>query len=86
MLILSNQDKILKPICIYPNPTKEIINISNSSNVPIDKIVITDLTGKIIMGEKSVPNEINVSHLQHGLYVLRIQSNKKTHVSKFIKN
>ncbi len=73
-------------ISIYPNPSKDIIHIKNESNFPIDRIIITDLTGKKVMEQNDTSNDIYVSQLKQGLYIFQIQSNEKTIVTKFIKN
>ncbi len=72
-------------ISIYPNPTRDIMNIHNPSNINIDKIVVTDMTGKKVMERKNAANDLNLSSLQNGIYVVSIHSNEKTFVSKIIK-
>lgn len=70
---------------IYPNPLKEIINIQNSSNQIIDKIIITDVLGKTVMEQKGNSTQVNVEHLQQGIYLLQIFSEGKNHQKKLVK-
>ncbi len=60
-------------VSIYPNPTADKLFIdfgSNENNA--DKIVITDLAGKIIKENTLLANnEINVSNIAKGFYVVK---------------
>jgi len=79
--ILSNKT------AIYPNPTKDIINISNSDAL-INLIQITDLNGRVVKEVKvSDVNEtqVSVSDLAQGVYSMKIVSDKGTIVKKVIK-
>ncbi|WP_310557364.1 ELWxxDGT repeat protein [Flavobacterium sp.] len=78
----SNETKIK----IFPNPVKDILTIQNSENLTIDKISITDLTGKKVLEQNTNSNTINVEKLQNGIYVVQIISDGKSSLNKFIKN
>jgi hypothetical protein len=56
-------------VVVYPNPTKEIIQIVGSGNL----IRIRDLNGKLIY-EMSFDSTINVGHLTNGVYNLELVS------------
>ena len=71
---------------IFPNPTNNILTIHNLENKLIDKITISDLTGKKVLEQNNNSNTINVENLQNGMYLLQILSEGKSAVSKFIKN
>jgi uncharacterized repeat protein (TIGR03803 family) len=71
---------------VYPNPVKDILTIQNPENHPIDKIIITDLTGKKVLEQKPISNTVNVEQLQNGMYLLEMTSEGKNLVTKFIKN
>jgi hypothetical protein len=65
-----------KTVNVYPNPAKDILNIDVTNN-KISTIQICDLTGKNVLRKKSLTkgaNEINVSTLETGVYILRIKS------------
>jgi Secretion system C-terminal sorting domain len=71
-------------IQMYPNPTSSIINLKTQNNIQIDKIVVTDLTGKKVV-EINNANQINVAKLSTGLYILEAFSGEEKFTSKFIK-
>lgn len=69
-------------VSIYPNPSSDIISLKSA--LTIDKIEIFNLFGKKIKSEKY--NEfIDIQNLSSGLYLLKVYSNNKFGVKKFIK-
>jgi alpha-tubulin suppressor-like RCC1 family protein len=85
VLSTANFENTLSTIKVYPNPIKDILTIQNTSNLSLDKITITDLAGKKIMEQNGSTNQINVSQLQQGMYLLKITSKGENSVTKFIK-
>jgi hypothetical protein len=74
-----------KEISIFPNPTSSLINIAAANGISIGKIVITDLTGKIILEQIENSTQINVENLSTGLYLIEVYSGKNKYQNKFIK-
>ena len=74
-------------LSIFPNPTNGKLRI-NCKNKKIKKIEITDLNGKIIMQQKVFSNnpnqEINVAHLNSGMYFVRVTLSNNSSISKRI--
>ena len=70
-----------KSYSIYPNPAKDVLNISFGS---INKINIVDLSGKNILSNEN-SNFINVSSLQKGMYLIQMEIDDKIYDEKFIK-
>ncbi len=68
---------------IYPNPVQDILHVGKQ-NGTIHKLSIYDLTGRIIMQEYG-QNEINISQLHQGIYLIRIETGQKTFTERFIK-
>jgi hypothetical protein len=69
----------------YPNPVKDVITFSNTSN--IDNIAIVNITGQTILS-KNVDNttaQIDLSGLSEGIYFAKIASDGKTKTIKIIK-
>jgi surface protein len=67
---LNNQN-----IHLYPNPTKNFINIDLDQNIGGVNISITDLYGKTVFNQdyENMPHEkINLENLANGIYTLRI--------------
>lgn len=67
---------------IYPNPATHIINIGNQINV--SHAIILDVYGKEVL--QTTSNQIDVSQLNTGMYILKIvDKNGYTGVKQFIK-
>jgi hypothetical protein len=80
-----NTYKKEKDITIYPNPTTSVLHLECSNEVIIDKIVVRDLTGKIVVQQAEITSEINVEKLAAGIYTLEADSGKNKFKTKFIK-
>lgn len=74
------------PINIYPNPTKDILNITQESN-DILNLYVYDITGKILIQNKTSNTnfQLPTSNLTKGLYLLKIQTQGGSKVKTFIK-
>lgn len=60
-------------VILYPNPTMNIVNFS--SNLPIDKVYVYDVYGKLIIKTLNI-NSIDLSQLNSGIYIVKIISNE----------
>ncbi len=81
-------DKILTDtdeINIYPNPAKDIIQISSTKNKIVKKIEIYSVSGKLVKADNQT-NEINISKLKNGIYFIKIFLPFKEITKKFLKN
>lgn len=81
----SVNDVAQNKITMYPNPSSDILNISNK-NLEIKNIQIFTLNGKKVIDDKSNNKElisINVSNLTNGIYLVSVGGKK---ISKFLKN
>jgi hypothetical protein len=80
-------DNILK---IYPNPSKDIIEVEISDNFNIIEIRITDISCRIlktILTDTSCNKyHINLSDFKKGLYYIQLMDNDKSVTRKIIKN
>lgn len=80
---LANEEGLFQ---IYPNPVDDILFINCQTELQINKLVITDLTGKTIESNISqLNNKIDVSHLKEGVYYLTISFEGHSQILKFIK-
>jgi len=75
----------LDNVNVYPNPTNGIINITLNENVNVEKIILTDLQGKIVYQNSQLSTQINISNLSRGIYMLKVQSNNGISIHKVIK-
>jgi hypothetical protein len=75
----------LNSISLYPNPARETITLS----IPFDynnfKATIYDLSGRQVK-TVSNPNNIDVSDLNSGMYILNTTLNDLSFNQKFVKN
>ena len=71
---------------LYPIPVKAILFIRPSNNITINKIIITDLAGKIVLLQTTSANQINVDQLASGVYILEAFYGEAKIINKFIKN
>ncbi|PZU85583.1 MAG: hypothetical protein DI529_09675 [Chryseobacterium sp.] len=74
-----------KSIVIYPDPVKDILNLT--SNEKILKIEIISMDGRKII-EKNMDDEkkVDVENLQKGLYLIKVFTGKESKIFKFIKD
>jgi len=69
-------------VTVYPNPATDFVNIASKEK--IKSIEIYSMTGQKVMNSNS--DKVNVSHLNKGIYILKITlGNGKTETRKIIK-
>ncbi|MCD2260716.1 T9SS type A sorting domain-containing protein [Psychroserpens luteolus] len=81
------KDKEQNEIMLYPNPSKDgIFNIKSNDDFSDVKVVVADLTGRIILSStyKNLDSNVSVdlSNQPSGIYIINLQSNGKTIASK----
>lgn len=75
----------LSEITVYPNPANDLVNIQSPSN--IKSVAVYDLQGRLINTVKANQKntEVNISHLNTGIYFFSIETEAGTLVKKIIK-
>ncbi len=63
-------------INIFPNPTSDFLNISTGGDITIQSFNIYALDGRLMITERYLNQEINVSDLNTGIYLLNIQTSR----------
>lgn len=83
---LSIKNNSLSDFTVYPNPTTDFVNI-NSANT-IDSYRIHDLTGRVVKSSSPYSNnfKIDVTSLNKGVYLVKLNSGDKTGSIKLIKD
>jgi len=74
---------------VSPNPANDFITVSNSDNILVNSISVTDLNGRVVKQNaySNVSNvQVNISDLASGVYMMNIASDKGTTTKKIIKN
>jgi hypothetical protein len=71
-------------IIIYPNPAKNVLNITNNSNETITEITMYSVLGKKVYSSLIIQNTIDIRNLKSGLYLLKIKSNDKSVIKKIV--
>ena len=59
----------------YPNPVETTMTLSNTFNKTIDHLTVFALDGKVVYQQSNVAQEIDMSSLLSGLYLLKIECN-----------
>ena len=73
-------------IIVYPNPTKNILNIERPKQINIYNIKLFDMLGKEVSFDQINHNQISVDKLESGVYILQIMlENDKVVTKKIIK-
>lgn len=70
---------------VYPNPTTDNVIISNYHS-GINHVAVMDLTGKIVLSFKPRAEQIDLSTLHNGVYLIQISVDDRTVTQKLIKN
>lgn len=78
-------ENILAQVGIYPNPAVATIYLANAERLTVNRLMITDGTGKIVTVQNGNPSGIDVHHLPNGLYFLSIVTDSGTTHKKFVK-
>ena len=71
---LSLTDNGTTKIILYPNPTSEIITLSNIENLNIKNISIVSTLGKVVKKVQLLNDSFSVSDLSEGYYILLIET------------
>jgi murein DD-endopeptidase MepM/ murein hydrolase activator NlpD len=83
---LNTNDFMVENIDLYPNPTNDYLTISNSDNVAIYSIVISDISGKILFSEKNNFDKIDLSSYSNGIYFVNFTTESGEFTKKIIKD
>lgn len=71
---------------LYPNPLNgNVLNIVNTSMAKVNSIKIFTISGKQVISLENPNSTVNLNGLTHGLYIVKLISEKGTSVKKLIK-
>lgn len=80
-----SEQQLSSAINIYPNPVHTHLNIQVENGLKINSIQVTTLDGKQAINLNNPPASINLSALESGVYIIRINTSKGVINQKFIK-
>ncbi len=86
--VLGEEDFNTIQFMLYPNPTKDILNVVLPSNIENAKVEIYNVLGKKVLVNKLTNNfnKINVSNFNSGIYLIKIIADNKAYsVKQFVK-
>jgi PKD repeat protein len=72
---------------VYPNPSHGIVKISWTSNNSTESISITDVTGRNMYSaevDTRQSTQLNLSHLQPGVYFIKVSDKKASHTERVV--
>ncbi|WCM41489.1 T9SS type A sorting domain-containing protein [Flavobacterium sp. CBA20B-1] len=81
-------EQLVEKFNIYPNPATNVVNISNSDNMPVQQITVYDVNGRQLSSQtfqNETEIQLNVTNLASGTYMLHLQTKQGTAVKKLVK-
>ena len=89
LLGVSDTNKNLSNIALYPNPAQEYITISNPNNVAIDRAMIYDISGRLVknvdLQNSGVETSINITELASATYMIVLKSDTEQIAKQLVK-
>lgn len=82
--IVGFDDNALSQISLFPNPASDKVNIQLPAGVEIESVIVYDILGKGT-ATKVVDNQINISQLAEGVYLVNIETSLGTVTKQIIK-
>jgi hypothetical protein len=70
-------------IIVYPNPANEVLNVMHQQGEMVYQLITID--GKVIKSGSIENQQINISDLQSGIYLLQLNSEGKSETKKIVK-
>jgi hypothetical protein len=87
---LNLQELYFEGMDLYPNPTTNVIYISNSGSYEVFNYELTDLNGKVIAAKEAAINgtettEVSVETLETGIYLIRVYNDNAEKTFRIVK-
>ncbi len=72
---------------MYPNPVSDVLNIQLPSGTDKAEVGVYDYTGRLVSSKTISSNDssLDVQNISRGIYILRVTTNTKIGVQRFIK-
>ncbi len=87
LTIVSSNEKAseVTSFTVYPNPVNQTLQLNLESNTEMN-VEIWTTDGRMVESRKSNDKFLNVQHLQPGYYLIKINTDRKQFISRFVKN
>lgn len=73
-------------VILAPNPTPNIVTITNPNNIEILSVTIYNIYGQLVREVKSIKNTVNISNLKNAVYLFKLtDTNNNQQIFKIIK-
>ena len=70
----------------YPNSTEGVLHVVCEEKQTIQKVTVTDSVGRIVISQNASCNstDIDMSHLQKGIYFVDIKTNERRRTERVV--
>ena len=70
---------------LYPNPANDVLNIQTKQDLPVNSIEVYNQLGQVVLAVTNTVNSIDVTDLASGTYFVKVNTEKGSANSKFVK-
>lgn len=70
-------DELGEIVFVFPNPVIDVMNILTSKDKVVSKIFLFSLDGKSVLEKEIINNQIDISFLPKGTYIIKTNISKK---------
>lgn len=70
---------------LYPNPANDVLNIQTKQDLPVNSIEVYNQLGQVVLVVTNAVNSIDVADLASGTYFVKVNTEKGSANSKFVK-
>ncbi|WP_445716603.1 T9SS type A sorting domain-containing protein [Flavobacterium sp.] len=74
-------------VILYPNPVKDVLSIQTENGISFKNYSVLDINGRVLVSQSKAiqNNQINLSGLTTGIYILQLETDKGLVTKKIIK-
>ncbi len=88
---LNSKPSVLSQVLVYPNPARDVVNITWEEALDIQEIELIDLSGKVLISKQVNEPErkqtnIDLSHLASGTYFIISKSGSQVYRTRMVKD
>ncbi len=74
--VFVNENNLILDVSIYPNPATKEIFIKSKNRLRIKKIIIYNQLGQVVLNRYEIKENIDISTLRQGMYIVELESNE----------